>query len=160
MWLPVPGSAGIANKTCTVRLRRILRSAAWRKGVTLVLEDVLTHHELVISDFIAEELVRKLRDKFNFPESEVRELRRFLRRVATAVASTRIWAWPTVTTMGRNPIVLLGVTTLSGQPNVLSRPFEIIKRFNPRQRPPAYDECRYIRSPHAKWQVSVRHGPL
>src|SRR2546421_12571694 len=35
MWLRVPGSGGIANKTCTVRLRRILRSAAWRKGVTL-----------------------------------------------------------------------------------------------------------------------------
>ena len=68
--------------------------------------------------------------------------------------------WPTATPMGRNPTVLLGLTTLSGQPNVLSRPSEIIKRFNPRQRPPAYDECRYIRSPHAKWQVSVRHGPL
>ena len=41
MWLPVPGSAGIANKTCTVRLRRILRSAAWRKGVTLSQMDQL-----------------------------------------------------------------------------------------------------------------------
>jgi hypothetical protein len=35
MRLPVPGSAGIANKTCAVRLHRILSSAAWRKGVTL-----------------------------------------------------------------------------------------------------------------------------
>lgn len=53
-----------------------------------LLEDVLTHHELVISDFIAEELGRKLRDKFNFPESEVRQLRRLLGSIATAVVPT------------------------------------------------------------------------
>src|SRR5947209_20492080 len=35
------GHCGIANKTCTVRLRRILRSAAWRKGVTLSQMDQL-----------------------------------------------------------------------------------------------------------------------
>src|SRR6266513_411595 len=37
----LPGSAGIANKTCTVRLHRILSSAAWRKGVTLSQMDQL-----------------------------------------------------------------------------------------------------------------------
>jgi hypothetical protein len=30
-----------------------------------LLEDVLTHHELMISEFIAQELGRKLRDKAN-----------------------------------------------------------------------------------------------
>jgi hypothetical protein len=41
MWLPVTGAAGIVNKTCTVRLRRILRSAAWRKGAALSQMDQL-----------------------------------------------------------------------------------------------------------------------
>jgi hypothetical protein len=34
-WLPVPGSAGIAIGSFTVRLRRILRSAPRREAVTL-----------------------------------------------------------------------------------------------------------------------------
>lgn len=41
-----------------------------------LLEDVLTHHELVVSDFIVAELGRKLRDKFNFPQNEIRQLSR------------------------------------------------------------------------------------
>jgi uncharacterized protein len=58
-----------------------------RAGVCAeLLEDVLTHHELVVSTFIADELSRKLREKFNFPESEVRQLRRFLAKVARSVA--------------------------------------------------------------------------
>jgi len=64
----------------------LIAASISRAGVCAeLLEDVLTHHELVISDFIAEELGRKLRDKFNFPESEVRQLRRFLARMATVV---------------------------------------------------------------------------
>ena len=43
------------------------------------------HHELVISDFITQELGRKLRDKFKFPASEIRQLQRFLGNVATMV---------------------------------------------------------------------------
>lgn len=64
----------------------LIAAAISRAGVCAeLLEDVLTHHELVISDFITHELRRKLRDKFNFPESEVRQLQRFLGKVATAV---------------------------------------------------------------------------
>lgn len=60
-----------------------------RAGVCAeLLQDVLTHHELLISDFIAAELGRKLRDKFNFPENEIRELCGFLERMATAVVPT------------------------------------------------------------------------
>jgi putative PIN family toxin of toxin-antitoxin system len=67
----------------------LIAASISRAGVCAeILEDVLTHHELIISDFIAEELGRKLRDKFNFPESEVRRLRRFLGRIATAVEPT------------------------------------------------------------------------
>jgi uncharacterized protein len=65
----------------------LIAASISRAGVCAeLLEDVLTHHELIISDFIAEELSRKLRDKFNFPENEVRQLRRLLGRMAIAVA--------------------------------------------------------------------------
>jgi putative PIN family toxin of toxin-antitoxin system len=57
-----------------------------RAGVCAeLLEDILTHHQLVISDFITQELRRKLRDRFNFPESEIRQLLRFFGKVATTV---------------------------------------------------------------------------
>jgi hypothetical protein len=42
----------------------------WCAGVCAeLLEDVLLHHDLVISDFILEELSRKLVEKFNFPSA-------------------------------------------------------------------------------------------
>ena len=64
----------------------LIAAAISRAGVCAqLLEDVLTHHVLVISDFIAEELDRKLRDEFKFPESDIRQLRRFLGRIATAL---------------------------------------------------------------------------
>ena len=64
----------------------LIAASISRAGVCAdLLEDVLTHHELVVSDYIAEELARKLRDKFNFPEREVRQLHRFLARMATTV---------------------------------------------------------------------------
>ena len=62
-----------------------------RAGVCAeLLEDVLTHHELAMSSFIAEELARKLRDKFHFPDGEVRELCRFLERMTTRVEPTEL----------------------------------------------------------------------
>jgi predicted nucleic acid-binding protein len=74
---------GPSNQYWTLYVRVILDQCF--AGVCAeLLEDVLTYHELVISDFIAEELGRKIRDKFNFPESEVRQLRRFLARMASA----------------------------------------------------------------------------
>jgi putative PIN family toxin of toxin-antitoxin system len=64
----------------------LIAASISRAGVCAeLLEDVLTHHELVMSDFIAGELGRKLTDKFTFPEREVRQLRRFLERAATTV---------------------------------------------------------------------------
>lgn len=50
-----------------------------------LLEDLLLHHELVISDFILEELGRKLVEKFNFPGREADQVRAFLRRVSIVV---------------------------------------------------------------------------
>jgi predicted nucleic acid-binding protein len=53
-----------------------------------MLEDILLHHELVISDFILEELGRKLVDKFNFPRRDADQVGAFLRRVAIVVEPT------------------------------------------------------------------------
>jgi predicted nucleic acid-binding protein len=50
-----------------------------------LLEDVLLHHELVISGFILEELGRKLVEKFNFPRRDADQVDAFLRRVSIVV---------------------------------------------------------------------------
>ena len=64
----------------------LIAASISRAGVCAdVLEDLLTHHELVNSDFIADERSRNLRDKFKFPENEIRQLRRFLSKAATTV---------------------------------------------------------------------------
>jgi putative PIN family toxin of toxin-antitoxin system len=57
-----------------------------RAGVCAeLLEDVLLHHELVISGFILEELGRKLVEKFNFPRRDADHVGAFLRRVSIVV---------------------------------------------------------------------------
>jgi putative PIN family toxin of toxin-antitoxin system len=57
-----------------------------RAGVCAeLLEDVLLHNELVISDFILEELGRKLVEKFNFPRRDADQVGAFLRRVSIVV---------------------------------------------------------------------------
>ena len=65
----------------------LIAASISRAGVCAeLLEDLLTHHELVISDFIVKELTRKLRDKFKFPAGDINQLRRFLAKTATTVA--------------------------------------------------------------------------
>jgi putative PIN family toxin of toxin-antitoxin system len=57
-----------------------------RAGVCAeLLEDVLLHHELVISDFILEELGRKLVEKFNFPRRDADQVCAFLHRASIVV---------------------------------------------------------------------------
>jgi putative PIN family toxin of toxin-antitoxin system len=57
-----------------------------RAGVcTEMLEEILLHHELVISDFILAELERKLVEKFNFPRRESEQVGAFPRRVGIVV---------------------------------------------------------------------------
>jgi uncharacterized protein len=57
-----------------------------RAGVCAeLLEDVLLHHELVISDFILEELTRKLGEKFKFPARDADQIAAFLRGVSIVV---------------------------------------------------------------------------
>jgi putative PIN family toxin of toxin-antitoxin system len=57
-----------------------------RAGVCAeLLEDILLHHELVISSFILEELGRNLVKKFDFPKRDAEQVRIFLRRVSMIV---------------------------------------------------------------------------
>ena len=57
-----------------------------RAGVCAeLLEDLLLHHELVISDFILQELGRNLVEKFNFPTCDADQVGAFLRRVSIVV---------------------------------------------------------------------------
>ena len=57
-----------------------------RTGVCAeLLEDLLMHDELVTSEFILQELRRKLMEKFNFPKRDADELAAFLRRVSVVV---------------------------------------------------------------------------
>jgi predicted nucleic acid-binding protein len=57
-----------------------------RAGVRAeLLEDLLLHHEMVTSEFILEELGRKLLEKFSFPKREADQVAAFLRRVAVVV---------------------------------------------------------------------------
>lgn len=64
----------------------LIAASISRAGVCAeLLEDVLTHHELVLSAYIADEVRQKLLEKFQFPDKEVRQLQRLLRRVATLV---------------------------------------------------------------------------
>lgn len=64
----------------------LIAAAISRSGVcAALLEDLLTHHELVLSDYIVAELARKLRDKFRFPAGEIRQLQQLLANSATFV---------------------------------------------------------------------------
>jgi uncharacterized protein len=57
-----------------------------RAGVCAELfEDVLMQHQLVTSQYILDELARKLTDKFDFPAASVRSVLRFIKQHATMV---------------------------------------------------------------------------
>lgn len=69
----------------------LIAASISRAGVCAeLLEDVLTHHELIVSDFIVDEISRKLREKFQFPKAEIASLCRFLRDTARTVESVEI----------------------------------------------------------------------
>jgi uncharacterized protein len=60
-----------------------------RAGVCAeLLEDILMHHELVISEFILEELTRNLTEKFKFPPRDSAQVSAFLRRVSIVILPT------------------------------------------------------------------------
>jgi uncharacterized protein len=83
-----------------------------RAGVCAeLLEDVLLHHELVISEFILEELSRKLCEKFDFPQRDANHVAAFLRRVGVLVSPADL---PPDLCRDPNDIPVLG-TAVSGE---------------------------------------------
>ena len=69
----------------------LIAAAISRAGVCAeLLEDVLTHHEMIASAFIVNEVTEKLHDKFKFTAADCNELRRFLNATATMVQPTKL----------------------------------------------------------------------
>jgi uncharacterized protein len=69
----------------------LIAAAISRAGVCAELvEDILTHHELIVSEYIVDEVREKLLDKFGFPDKEVRQLQRLLLRVATVIEPVEV----------------------------------------------------------------------
>ena len=83
-----------------------------RTGVCAeLLEDLLMHDELVTSEFILQELRRKLMEKFNFPKRDADELAAFLRRVSVVVVPADL---PSDACRDSTDLPVLG-TALSGE---------------------------------------------
>ena len=83
-----------------------------RTGVCAeLLEDLLLHHELVTSEFILQELRRKLMEKFNLPKRDADELAAFLRRVSVVVVPADL---PSDACRDSTDLPVLG-TALSGE---------------------------------------------
>jgi len=83
-----------------------------RAGVCSELfEEILLHHELVVSEYILAELERKLRDQFGFPDADVHAVSRFLRANAELVDPDVLPA-----STGRDPedLPILGTAIAAG----------------------------------------------
>ena len=87
-----------------------------RAGVCAeLLEDVLMDHELVMSQFIIDELARKLRDKFKFTEDEIAEVRSHLLADCEMVSPGEV---PSAACRDPNDLPVLG-TAVAGRADVL-----------------------------------------
>jgi putative PIN family toxin of toxin-antitoxin system len=87
-----------------------------RAGVCAeLLEDVLMDHELVVSEFILNELARKLNEKFGFPENEIAEIRESIVSSAEIVAPAEV---PAASCRDPNDLPVLG-TAVAGRVDVL-----------------------------------------
>lgn len=87
-----------------------------RAGVCAeLLEDVLMHHQLITSEYILEEVARKLRDKFRFPAELIGQLRESILASAQCVEPADV---PTESCRDPNDLPVLG-TAVAGQSDVL-----------------------------------------
>jgi putative PIN family toxin of toxin-antitoxin system len=87
-----------------------------RAGVCAeLLEDVLMDHEWVISQFIIDELARKLKEKFDFPTNEIAEIRESIVASAEIVVSVEV---PSDACRDPNDLPVLG-TAVAGRADVL-----------------------------------------
>lgn len=87
-----------------------------RAGVCAeLLDDVLLHHDLVISEFILDEVCRKLIEKFRFSKREAEQVAAFLRRAGTMVVPADL---PTDLCRDPTDIPVLG-TAVAGESALL-----------------------------------------
>jgi len=87
-----------------------------RAGVCAsLLEDIQSFHEWVTSDFILGELSRKLRDKFQYPEDEVAEIREAIMTAAEFVTPEQL---PGDVCRDPNDVPVLG-TAVAGRADVI-----------------------------------------
>ena len=118
-----------------------------RAGVcSELLEDVLLHHELVTSEFILEELCRKLIEKFSFPAREADQVAAFLRRVAIVVIPADL---PPETCRDPTDVPVLG-TAVGGECSLL---ISVDRDLLDRQ---TFDEIPIVR-PGEYWKHSAEN---
>lgn len=87
-----------------------------RAGVCAeLLEDVLMDHELVASEFILDELARKLREKFHFPAALVVEVRESIAQAADCVEPEEV---PLDSCRDPNDLLILG-SAVAGKAEML-----------------------------------------
>ena len=87
-----------------------------RAGVCAdLLEDILMDHEWVISRFILDELTRKLKEKFRFPDDEISEITASIVAAAEVVEPAEV---PAESCRDRNDLPILG-TAVAGRAEVL-----------------------------------------
>jgi len=101
-----------------------------RAGVCAeLLEDLLLHHDLVTSEFILEELGRKLSEKFSFPRRDADQVAAFLRRVAVVVVPADL---PSNVCRDLTDIPVLGTAVSGGCALLISVDRDLLdmQRFN------------------------------
>ena len=87
-----------------------------RAGVCAeLLEDALMDHELVMSQFIIDELARKLREKFKFAEDEIAEVRSHLLADCEMASPVEV---PSTACRDTNDLPVLG-TAVAGRADIL-----------------------------------------
>ena len=87
-----------------------------RAGVCAeLLEDILVEHEWVISEFIIDELARKLRDKFKFSGADIDDIRGFIVSSAEIVQPVDV---PAGSCRDPNDLPVLG-TAVAGRAELL-----------------------------------------
>jgi uncharacterized protein len=80
-----------------------------------LVDDVLLHHELILSEFILDEVERKLRVKFGYPATDARNAMGYLRRVSSIVEPADL---PPDLCRDTNDIPVLG-TAVAGKCSLL-----------------------------------------
>jgi putative PIN family toxin of toxin-antitoxin system len=124
----------------------LIAAAISRAGAcAALLEDVLTHHELVLSEFILGEVERKLREKFGYPIREVRPLLALLRKSAEIVEPANV---PLTVCRDPDDVPVLGTAVAGSAHAIVSgdRDLLVLQR---------YDNTQIV-APNQFWEFALR----